>query len=255
MPGASRLRPPEHGEKTHVADHLEELRWRLVLVGLTLAAGFGVAYWFREAIFGWLNRPLGGEFRIQTLAVTEPLFTSITVAAHAAVMAAFPVMLYHAYRYVAPALNPSQRRGIRSLLLVAPGLFYAGVAFCYWFVLGPAVRFLLGLGEGSFDVTVRAREYYGFVSTTLLAMGLVFLFPLLLLGLARLGLITAAMLRSNRKAAFVLVAIVAALLPTADPISLVVEMVPLLALFELSIVLVAVQERAARRRDAGAGTE
>jgi sec-independent protein translocase protein TatC len=253
VPGASRLRSPKVDERTHVNEHLEELRWRLVVVGSTLIVLFGVAYWFRDLLFGVLNRPLGDDYPIQTLAVTEPLFASITVAAHTALAVSVPLLVYHVYRFVAPALEPPQRRGIRLLLLLTPGLFYAGVAFCYWFVLGPAVRFLLGLGEGSFEVTVRAREYYGFVSTTLLAMGLVFLFPLVLLGLARLGIISSDLLRSNRKVAFVLVAITAALLPTADPVSLVVEMVPLIALFELSIVLVRLQERSVRKRQARDG--
>lgn len=231
-----------------MTDHLEELRWRVVICLVALISCFIAGYAFRERLFELLNRPLAGDFRVQTLSVTEPFFTSVTVAAHAAVIAIFPLVVYHAYRFVAPALEPAPRRVVRSLVLASPALFYAGVAFCYFVVLGPAVQFLLGLGEGSFDVAVRAREYYGFVSTTLLAMGVVFLFPLALLGLARLGVLRAATLRSNRRVALVGAAIVAALLPTADPVSLLLEMVPLLALFELSILLVALQERRQARR-------
>jgi len=231
-------------------EHLAEMRARAVWCALVLGAGFGVGWYFQDTLFAILNRPLGGEYRVQTLAVTEPFFTTLTVAAHLALMVCLPAVLYHGYRFASPALQPAQRRGVRGLLCAAPFLFYAGVAFCYFLVLGPAVRFLLGMGEGSFDVAVRAREYYSFVASTLLATGAVFLSPLVLLGLARVGLLTTAQLRANRRVALAGVAIVAALLPTADIVSLVVEIVALTALFELSVLLVAFQERLARRREA-----
>lgn len=235
-------------------EHLEELRWRLVSCLIVLVGGFIAAYAIADQLFTVLNRPLNGQFRVQTLAVTEPFFTTVSVAAKAAFILTFPVLVWNSYRYLSPALEPWQRRTLRPLVLAAPALFMIGVAFCYSFVLGPAVRFLLSLGAGSFDVAVRAQDYYGFVGTTLLAMGLVFQFPLVVVGLGRMGVLTAARLRSNRKVAVVLMVVVAALLPTADPVSLLIETLPLMALFELSILLVALQERAARRRQ-GADTE
>lgn len=247
LPRIAKLRPLDATGRAAAVDHLEELRWRIVLCLSALVVGFVVAYAQRELLFQLLNRPLRGEFRIQTLSVTEPFFTSVTVAANAAFAAAFPALVWNCYRFLSPALDQWQRRRVRMLFAAAPVLFAAGVAFCYWFVLGPAVRFLLGLGAGSFDVAVRAQEYYSFVAMTLVGMGLVFLFPLLLVGLARIGILTSTMLRANRRLAFVGLAVVAAMLPTADPVSLIIEVLPLVALFELSIWLVALQERSASR--------
>jgi sec-independent protein translocase protein TatC len=105
------------------------------------------------------------------------------------------------------------------------------------------VRFLLGLAPGSIDVVVRASDYYSFVSTTLLAVGAAFCFPLALLGLARVGILGAERLRSSRRVAYVLMVVLAALLPTGDPVSLALEILPLVALYELSIVAVRLQER------------
>lgn len=234
-------------ERATAVEHLEELRWRLTVVIGVLVVAFVAAYAMADRLFTLLEAPLDGRFRIQTLAVTEPFFTTVTVAAHAAIVVAFPVLVFNAYRYVAPALQPWQRRAARPVLVMTPVLFAAGITFGYVVVLGPAIRFLLGMGADSFDVAVRARDYYSFVSTTLLAMGLVFLFPLVLVGLARVGVVTAARLRANRRYALLGIAVVAALLPTADPVSLLFEMLPLVALFEASIVVVALQERAEAR--------
>ena len=231
-------------------DHLEELRWRIVAVAFWLVIAFGVAYNYKHDLISILDRPLGGKYHPITLGVTEPFFTILTICANAAFIAIMPIMVYNLWRYVAPALSAQQRRAARPVLLVTPALFFAGVVFCYYFVLTPALQFLLGFGHADFNVTVRAKDYYSFAAMTLLAMGIIFLFPLILLGLARLGLITADLLRRKRRLSYVLIVIAAALLPTVDPVSLMIETLPLVMLFELSIVLVALQERTTRRRAA-----
>lgn len=243
------LRPISHQSETaSVVDHLEELRWRIVAIMVVVAGAFIAGFIERNLLFAVLNRPLDGRFTIQTLGVTEPLFTAITVAANAAFAVAVPVIVYNGYRFVAPALSAQQRAAVRPAFAAAPALFLGGVVFCYFLVLGPAVTFLLGLGQPSFDVTLRAQEYYSFAAMTLLAMGLVFCFPLVLVGLGRAGLVTAATLRRRRKIALLAIGVGAALLPTADPVSLMIEMLPMLGLYELSILVVRVGEiRDARR--------
>lgn len=231
-----------------MVDHLEELRWRIGSVIAVLVGAFVVAFAFREHLFALLNRPIDGRYRIQTFGVTEPFFTAFTVAANTAFIAAFPVLVFNCYRFVSPALSDGQRRGVRPMLVLAPALFCSGVAFCYLLILGPAVRFLLGMGEASFDVTLRAQDYYSFAAMTMLGMGLMFCFPLIVTALGQLGVVTSRQLRGNRRIAIVMMVVVAALLPTADPVSLVIETLPLIALFELSIILVWLGERRAARR-------
>ena len=231
-----------------MVDHLEELRWRILAVGCVLVATFAAAFVSRTALFDLLNRPIDGRYRIQTLGVTEPFFTAVTVAANAAFIATIPVLVYNCYRFVSPALSAQQRRAIRPVLMAVPALFCSGVAFCYLLILGPAVTFLLGMGDASFDVTLRAQDFYSFASMTMLGMGAIFCFPLVLFGLGKLGIVTSSALRRHRRIAYVLMAVVAALLPTADPVSLLIETLPLVVLYEFSILLVRLGERGMARR-------
>jgi sec-independent protein translocase protein TatC len=123
------------------------------------------------------------------------------------------------------------------MLLAVPVLFLAGVAFGYFVVMPAAVKFLLGFNDTQFIVQVRARDYYSFFSTTLLACGLVFQLPLAILAVTRLGIVSVSQLTHNRRYAYLIIAVIAAALPGVDPISMLIEMVPLLLLFELSILI------------------
>ncbi len=245
----ARGRVRDRHEQVALVDHLGELRSRLLQCAGALVVAFGVAYWQRDRLFAILDRPLGDRWPLQTFGVTEPFFTTVAVAAQAALVVVLPVIAWHAWRFVRPAIAPDARRTIRALLIVAPLLFAGGVVFGYFVVLSAAVRFLLGIAPGSITVVVRASDYYQFVTTTLLAIGAIFCFPLALLGLARVSVLDVARMRGSRRIAYALMVILAALLPTADPVSLALEILPLIALYELSILAVAVQER---RRDRAA---
>lgn len=224
-------------------DHLAELRRRLIIIVAALVAVFVAWYIQRDLLFEILARPLDDRWPLQTLGVTEPFFTSLTVAAQAAFVCITPLIAWHVWRFIRPAIELEARRMIAVLLIVAPGLFTAGVAFGYFFILGPAVRFLLGLSPESFEVVVRANDYYSFVSMTLVAIGTAFCFPLVLMGAARIGVISSELLAKNRRFAVLGIALLAAMLPTADPVSLVLEIVPLLGLYELSIIAIRIQEK------------
>jgi sec-independent protein translocase protein TatC len=138
---------------------------------------------------------------------------------------------------VLPAFSPGERKVALPLLLIVPFLFVAGVAFSYFVVLPPAIDFLLDFNADEFNTQIRAREYFSFVLLSLVALGLLFQVPVAILALTRLGITTPQQLRENRRYAVVAIAVVAALLPTIDPITLLLEMVPLIVLYELSILL------------------
>jgi sec-independent protein translocase protein TatC len=120
---------------------------------------------------------------------------------------------------------------------MVPFLFIAGVVFGYFVVLKPAIQFLLSFNSNDFNTQIRARDYYSFVSLTLLSIGILFQIPVGILGLTRLGLTTPQKLRKNRRYAYLGCAVIAALLPTIDPVTMLLEMVPLLVLYEASILL------------------
>jgi sec-independent protein translocase protein TatC len=160
-----------------------------------------------------------------------------------------PLLLWQAWAFLSPAAAPADRRAVRPLLVLAPALFAAGVAFGYALVLPPAVRFLQNFNHGAFDALVQARDYYRFELATMLAIGAIFQLPVIMLVLGRVGLVHAAALRAWRRYAIVALAALAAALPGTDPVTTLLEMIPLFALYEMSIVLLAVSER---RRAAGA---
>jgi sec-independent protein translocase protein TatC len=125
------------------------------------------------------------------------------------------------------------------LLLLVPVLFIAGVVFCYFVVLTPALNFLLNFNESEFNTQVRAKDYYSFVSLVMLAMGLGFQIPVGILAACKLGVTSAEKLRRSRRYAIVLIVVLASLLPTLDPLTLILESIPFYLLFELSILLAA----------------
>jgi sec-independent protein translocase protein TatC len=172
-----------------------------------------------------------------TLGVGEPFATTLTVSFLFALLFAMPIVLFQAYAFVVPAFTPEERRTARPLLMMVPALFLCGVAFGYFLVLPAAVRFLQNFNADQFNVLVQARDYYHFAAITLLACGVVFQLPVGILALTRLGVITVAQLRRYRRYAIVICAVIAMALPGTDPVSMLIELVPLLALYELSILL------------------
>jgi sec-independent protein translocase protein TatC len=173
-----------------------------------------------------------------TLGVGEPFTTTITVAFYFALIFALPIVLFELYGFIMPALHPRERRAVAPLLLAVPFLFVAGVAFGYFVVLPAATRFFVNFNAGEFNVLVQASQYYSFAATILLAMGIVFQTPVVILALTRAGIVTPRQLRRSRRYALVACAAVAAFLP-GDAITLLLETVPLYLLFEASILLAA----------------
>lgn len=221
-----------------LVEHLDELRHRLLVCIAAFVTALALCFWQNGALLEIARAPLpAGHEKLLTLGVTEPFTTTMTVAAYGAVALTLPVLFYEAYAFIAPAFGVAGRRLARLLMLTAPLLFVAGATFAYFLVLPAAVGFLLNFNASQFNVQPRAREYYSFFGTTVLACGVVFQLPLAIVAVTRLGLITIEQLRANRRYAYLVIAIVAAALPGVDPISMILETLPLVALFELSLAL------------------
>jgi sec-independent protein translocase protein TatC len=183
-----------------------------------------------------------------TLGVGEPFTTTLTVSAYFALLFALPVLLYEAYAFVLPALNPDEKRVALPVMAVAPLLFLAGVAFAYFVVLPPAVHFLQGYNAQNFDIFVQAKTYYTFEIFTMLGIGLAFQLPLGLLALQRIGVINSRTLTSQWRYAVVIMAVIAAAMPGADPVTTGLEMLPLVVLYLASIVMLKFADRRAAAR-------
>ncbi len=234
---ARKIRPVAHEDRLSLVEHLDELRSRLMVALFAFGVAFGLCFWQDELLIDIVNKPLPDGHEPITLSPTEPLMTTVTVAAYGAILLAMPIILYQIYAFVLPAFSPSERKVALPLLLMIPFLFLGGVAFGYFVVLKPALSFLLDFNSSEFQTEVRARDYYSFVSLSLLSIGILFQIPVGVLGLTRLGITTPEKLRHNRRFAIVGCAVLAALLPTIDPVTMLIEMVPLIVLYELSIVL------------------
>src|SRR5215211_7671084 len=182
-----------------------------------------------------------------TLGVGEPFTATFKVAAYAALLLAMPLLLYQAYAFILPAFSPREREVAVPLMLGVPFLFIAGVVFAYYLVLPPAISFLQNFNDDSFDILLQARDFYSFELLVLIAMGALFQIPVGILAATRLGVITPLQLRRGRRYAFVIIAIIAALLPGQDPVTMLILMAPLLVLYEASILLASLLDRRAAR--------
>jgi sec-independent protein translocase protein TatC len=232
-----------HGEEATLVEHLDELRSRLIIALVAIVPIFLVTFAFHEQLMEWLTGPLDDDKKLVTLGVTEPFTTSVKVSLIAALAIALPVILWQAWAFLAPAMQPHFERVVLTFVALASALFVCGVAFMYVVVLPRALDFLTSYDAELYDIQIRASYYYTFAAMTLLAGGLAFLMPIFVLALVRLRIVTSDRLRQNRRIAFVALLCFAILLPTVDPVSLAFEVVPLVILFEASIWLSVYMER------------
>ncbi len=233
----AKLRPVSHEDELSLVEHLDELRSRLLVSAAALVPALAICGWQNGRIIELVNRPLPRGQEPITLSPTEPFLTTATLVVYAALLLALPVILYQAYAFVLPAFSPTERRVALPLMLAAPILFVAGVLFAYFVVLPPAITVLLGFNADEFNTQLRAREYYSFVSLTLISLGILFQVPIGVLAATRLGVVTTDQLRRGRRYAILAIAVLAALLPTIDPVTMILEMLPLILLYEASILV------------------
>jgi len=236
---AKRIRPIGFEDRLSLVDHLDELRSRIVIALAAFGVALALCFWQNHLLLRIADHPLGHRHHPTTLGVAEPFTTTLTIAAYAAILIAMPILLYELYAFILPAFSPTEKKVALPLLLMVPFLFIAGVAFAYFVVLPAALQFLLHFNQHQFNTQIRARDYYSFFSLTLLACGGIFQLPVFILGLVRMGVTTPAKLRSWRRYAILVCAVVAAALPGVDPVSMLLEMIPLVLLYELSILLAA----------------
>lgn len=241
------IRPPRrlgYGAEAELVDHLDELRTRIVVALLAVAAGFGVAYARHATIVEWLNAGLPpGHRHPVTLGIAEPFMTSIKISLAAGFALALPVVLWQVWAYLAPAIQPHVQRTVALFVGSATALFVAGVAFGYRVALPAAVHFLTGYDTHLYDVQVRAESYYSFALMVLVAVGVVFEVPPFVLALVRLRIVSAARLRRSWRAGLAAMAVLAVALPGVDPVTTAMEMAPLMALYLVSIALATLFER------------
>jgi len=236
--------------KAPLLEHLIELRTRLIRAFLGLLAAFAVTYYFSEQIYAFLVRPLANAFegeegrRMIFTGLAEAFFTQLKVAFYAALFIAFPMISIQIWKFVAPGLYKNERRAFLPFLVATPVLFTAGGALVYYVVMPLAWRFFLGFeqpgGEGMLPVTLEARvgEYLSLVITLIFAFGISFQLPVLLVLLNKAGLVALETLKKGRRYAIVIAFAFAAVMTPPDVISQIGLGIPIVLLYELSILYI-----------------
>ena len=244
-------------------DHLEDLRWVIVKMAVSLGIAMMLSFCFRIQLAQILQHPLQAldPNLLKTLAsfgVADSMTISLQLAFYTGIVLAFPFLTYFAGTFVLPALTPQEKKAMLPAVLVGFGLFLGGVVFCYFLVLPPTLRFFFHDAMAMrWTPTWNVREYFSFVTQCCVGFGIAFELPVVVLVLVRLGLISTSLLRRTRAYAFVLIFCVAIFLaPTPDIVSMLVMGMPMYVLYEVCIVVAGFIEKKRKREEASlaAGT-
>jgi sec-independent protein translocase protein TatC len=245
-------------------DHLIELRTRVIRALMALGLGFAVCFYFADEILGILVQPLKNAFpegqgQLIFTKLPEVFFVELKVALFAGFMVSFPVIANQMWAFVAPGLYAREKKAFLPFLLATPLLFGAGACLAYFVVMPVAFTFFLGFGGTTGGLNVQALpsagDYLSLVMQFILAFGLTFLLPVLLLLLHRAGIISRAQMAAARRYVIVVIFVIAAIVTPPDPGSQIALAVPLWLLFEASLVLMRFQEKAVEADRAARGAE
>ena len=231
----------KHDEKVSFIQHLEELRYRLIVCLITVFVGTIAAYAFKEEIFKFIATPLlralpPGDQQLIFTGLMEAFMVYLKASFFAGLMASVPVILYQFWAFVAPGLHPHERRMVVPFVFFASLFFVGGAIFGYYVVFPYGFQFFVGFGSDFIKPLPSMKEYLGFATFLLLAFGIVFELPIFMFFLARMGLVDPRTLKKGRRYAIPVIFIVAAILtPGPDPVSQCLMAGPLIVLYELGI--------------------
>jgi sec-independent protein translocase protein TatC len=253
--------------KQPLLEHLVELRRRLIWCFVALGVSFAICYYFSDAIFAFLVQPLKEGFgptqgKLIYTKLYEAFFVQIKVAFFAAFFVSFPIIANQVWAFVAPGLYTKEKKAFLPFLFATPVLFIAGGALAYYVVMPAAFQFLLhyqgDIGGIKREALPSVDDYLGLVMQFIMAFGIAFLLPILLMLLERAGLVTRAQLKHWRRYAILLAFVVAALITPPDVASMCLLAIPLVLLYELTLVAIWFTERRRAKEalaEAAAGTE
>lgn len=229
-------------------DHLEELRWRILWSLVALLTMSGLGFWLVthfDALHLLIRpaQPYIGD-KLYFLNLTEPFFVTFKLGVLIGFLLAFPIIAYHVWAFVSPALLKRERRAIVPALYFGLLLFLGGVALAYFYVVPATAKFMLSFQRGSLTPMLTVDKYIALVSKVLVAFGAVFELPVVVLVLSALGLVTSRFLASKRRYAIAIMTLAASMLTPGDAITVTIfMMLPLILLYETSIGLARLVER------------
>lgn len=246
----------DEDEKLPFTAHLEELRRRLIICFIAVGVGFAASYGFKEQLFRILVNPLirvmeSGDTLIFT-GLPEAFFTYLKVSFLAGLMLAAPVIIFQFWMFVAPGLYRKERRLLLPIIFLSTLFFVGGSLFGYFVVFPYGFKFFLGFATETIRPLPSMKEYLGFAAKLLIAFGLVFELPLVLTFLAKLGVVSVDFLKKNRKYALLLFFAGSAILTPPDVVTQVMMALPMMLLYEISIIGARIFGKKPAESDAGA---
>jgi sec-independent protein translocase protein TatC len=235
--------PPREMTQMTMIEHLRELRKRLIYSLIGIAIGFGVVYWYSDDVFNFLIAPLiqalpaGQEKRLVYTGLAQPFMIDMKVGVFGGIILSLPFLLYQIWAFIAPALHKHERRFVVPVITSALLCFIGGAAFAYYVAFPIAFNYFLSYTTVNIQPMISIEEYLDFVEKMLLGFGAMFEMPLVILFLARMGIVSPQFLNKNRRWAILVIAVAAAVFTPPDALSMAVMGVPLYALFEISTLL------------------
>jgi sec-independent protein translocase protein TatC len=257
--GLFKFREGDRGEAVKpFLDHLEDLRWVIVKMAVSLGVAMLLSFCFRVQLVHVMQAPLKAidPRLVISLGVADSMIISFQLAFYAGIVIAFPFLIYFAGEFILPALTPQEKKAMLPAVGVGFGLFLTGVVLGYYFVLPTTLRFFFHDAQSlDWRPTWTVREYFSFVTQLCVGFGAAFELPVIVLVLVRLGIVSVALLRRTRAYAFLLIFIAAAFLaPTPDAVSMTMIGAPMYLLYEVCIFVAWMMERK-RKREAAALAE
>ncbi len=229
-------------DKSPFTEHLGELRDRLVRSFIAVGIGFVCAYFFKEKLFALLTAPLviamgdAGNAKMIFTGLPEAFFTYLKVSLLTGIAVSTPVLFYEFWMFISPGLYRTEKKYILPIVFLSLFFFIVGSSFGYFIVFPYGFKFFLGFANDTIHAMPSMKEYLGFASKMLLAFGFVFELPLVLTFMARMGLVTVDFLKKNRKYALLLFFVGAALITPPDVVTQIMMALPLMVLYEISII-------------------
>ncbi|HEX9269382.1 MAG TPA: twin-arginine translocase subunit TatC [Candidatus Limnocylindria bacterium] len=228
----------DRDKELSLMQHLAELRNRLMFASIAVVIATVISLIFAKDMIRFLEAPAQLGKPLQIISPTEGFTTYMRVALSTGIALAMPVILYEIYAYIDPALRPNERRFLLTLGPFILALFVIGMAFCYFLLLPNAIRFLFTFGSDVFEAAPRASEYISFVTTFILALGLVFEMPVIIYAVTKVGVVQRSWLAKQRRYVFLIAFIAAAIItPTPDPFNQSLVAIPMYLLFEVGLLL------------------
>lgn len=227
------MRKVDPEEKLPFVAHLEELRWRLIYCVVTVAVTFAALYVMSDYLYQVIRKPIGRE--LVFLAPAEAFFVYLKISIYAALIVSVPMILYQAWEFIAPGLLPVERRSAGPFVIFGTIFFAIGAAFCYFMVLPYGLEFLIGYGGEGLTPMISVGAYVSFVFKLMIAFGVIFELPIVILFLTRLGIMDPESIAAKRPYLVVGSFIIASLLTPPDIFTQIIMALPIIALFEMSL--------------------